>query len=174
MTNRQIHKVSSSLSDPLYSLPSTHSLTLTLQDALFTDYKIQSNAANVISLGLAPDALIQALRSASPSSSSSASSSSSSHNTGNPDLSGIGGAAYYANIGASEVIMRLAKKRGQAVLALEIIFEGGSGMAGTGGGRVVVSHDVLIDVLKPAEMERIREPMCPEPDVRVSCRSFTL
>lgn len=78
----------------------------------------------------------------------------------------MGGITAYANVGASEVVVRLAKKRGQAVLSLEIIFEGG-GMSGGGGGRVVVSHDVLIDVLKPAEMERVKEPMCPEPDVRV-------
>ncbi len=30
-----------------------------------------------------------------------------------------------------------------------------------------MSHDVLIDVLKPAEMDRVKEPMCPEPDVCV-------
>ncbi|KLO17351.1 cell cycle checkpoint [Schizopora paradoxa] len=123
------------------------------KDALFSNYKIQSNAANVISLGLSPDALLQALRSASPSSSSNSSSA--------VDGGGVGA---YASIGASEVVMRLAKKRGQAVLSLEIIFDGGSG---NGSGKVVVSHDVLIDVLKPAEMERVKEPMCPEPDIHI-------
>ncbi len=96
-----------------------------MQDALFSNYKIQSNAANIIALGLSPDALLQALRSASPSSSSGASSSSAN--------SSLGGVAAYANVGASEVIIRLAKKRGQAVLSLEIIFDGGGMSGGMGG-----------------------------------------
>ena len=116
-----------------------------LKEALFSDYRIQSNAGNIISVGVSPDALLQALRSASPSTSSSGALG--------------GGINSYANVPA-EVVVRLAKKNGQAVLALEITFDG------SGSGKVVVAHDVLIDVLKPAEMAKLKEPLCPEPDVR--------
>lgn len=30
-----------------------------------------------------------------------------------------------------------------------------------------VAHDVLIDVLRPDDMARLKEPLCPEPDVRI-------
>ena len=33
------------------------------------------------------------------------------------------------------------------------------------GQRVRVAHDVRIDVMKPADVERLGEPMCPDPDV---------
>lgn len=55
--------------------------------------------------------------------------------------------------------MKLAKKRDAAVLSFEIF--GASRM----GRRVKVEHDVRIEVLKPAEVARLSEPLCPEPDV---------
>ena len=99
-------------------------------DALFADYRIQSNAANAISLALGADALAAALRSAAQ------------------------------HTGAEEVAMKLAKKSNSALLSFEIF--GASRM----GRRVKVAHDVRIDVLKPADIARLREPLCPEPDVR--------
>lgn len=79
--------------------------------------------------------------------------------------------------------MRLAKKHGSAVLSIAIALDGmrsgglglGIGLGGGrdregggGGGGLSVTHDVLVDVLRPADMERLKEPLCPEPDVRVS------
>lgn len=58
-----------------------------------------------------------------------------------------------------EVIMKLAKKNDHAVLSFEI-----SGMTRLGR-KVSVSHDVKIEVMKPTDVERLSEPLCPEPDV---------
>jgi hypothetical protein len=55
--------------------------------------------------------------------------------------------------------MKLAKKNDRAVLKFEIIG------TTTVGRRVKVTHDVLVDVLKPNEVARLIEPLCPEPDV---------
>ncbi|EJD06814.1 cell cycle checkpoint [Fomitiporia mediterranea MF3/22] len=99
-----------------------------VQDSLFTDYRIQSNANNEISLLLSPEALLQALRSAASS---------------------------------SDVVMKLAKKHAHPVLSFEIV------LALRGTRRASVAHDVLIDVLKPAEMARLKEPLCPEPDIHI-------
>ncbi|KAL5485879.1 HUS1 [Sanghuangporus weigelae] len=119
-----------------------------VQDSLFSDYRIQSNANNEISLSLSPEALSQALRSAASS---------------------------------SDVVMKLAKKHAHAVLTFEIILAlgsgglsgfGSTGMGGGGGGgggsrKASVAHDVLIDMLKPADMRRLKEPLCPEPDIHI-------
>jgi HUS1 checkpoint protein len=59
------------------------------------------------------------------------------------------------------VVTKLAKKNDQAVLSFEI-----SGMTRLGKS-VKVSHDVVIEVMKPADIERMTEPLCPEPDVSV-------
>lgn len=113
--------------------------------ALFTDYRIQSNADNQISLLLSTEALLHVLRSAESSSN------------------------------ADDIVMKLAKKRDVAVLSFEILGAGTGAAAGAGastGGGMKVTHDVRIEVLKPAEVERLREPLCPEPDVRArSCSS---
>lgn len=68
----------------------------------------------------------------------------------------------------SEVVMRLAKKHGHAVLAFDITLAlGGGGLnVFANGRRAQLAHDVLIDVLRPADMVKLREPLCPEPDVR--------
>ncbi|THH07380.1 hypothetical protein EW145_g3414, partial [Phellinidium pouzarii] len=63
-------------------------------DALFTDYRIQSNASNEINLLLSPEALLAALRSAA---------------------------------GSTEVVVKLAKKHGHAVLSFEIALALGGG-----------------------------------------------
>jgi HUS1 checkpoint protein len=56
--------------------------------------------------------------------------------------------------------MKLAKKHDQAVLSFEI-----SGKTRVGR-KVRVAHDVKIEVMKPADVARLAEPLCPEPDVR--------
>ncbi|KAJ7282818.1 checkpoint protein Hus1/Mec3 [Mycena rebaudengoi] len=93
-------------------------------DSLFTSYRIQSNAENVITMSLSSEALLAALKSASNSSSGSASSS----------------------YETDEIVMKLAKKNDQAVLSFEI-----SGMTRQGR-KVRVAHDVKIDVMKPADV----------------------
>ncbi|KAF7299031.1 Checkpoint protein [Mycena indigotica] len=106
-------------------------------DSVFTSYRIQSNAANVITLALSSETLLAILRSAAvPSKSTSA-------------------------YETEEIVMKLAKKNDQAVLSFEI-----SGMTRQGR-RVHVSHDVKIEVMKPADVANLKEPMCPEPDVHI-------
>lgn len=58
--------------------------------------------------------------------------------------------------------MKLAKKNDRAVLKFDII---GTTSVGR---RVKVSHDVLVDVMKPHEVAKYSEPLCPEPDVSES------
>ena len=59
--------------------------------------------------------------------------------------------------------MKLAKKNDQAVLSFEI-----TGLS-RAGRRMRVTHDVRIDVMKPAEVDKLEEPRVPEPDVRIIC-----
>ena len=56
--------------------------------------------------------------------------------------------------------MKLAKKNDQAVLSFEMFGVSRSGR------KVRVAHDVRIDVMRPTEVEKLHEPLCPEPDVR--------
>ena len=101
--------------------------------SLFSDYRIQSNANNEITILISPEALLLALRSA-----------------WNP-----------ASLDSTpETVMKLAKKNDQAVLSFDI-----SGSMSSG--RMVrVGHDVRIEVMKPSDVKKLTEPMCPEPDVR--------
>jgi HUS1 checkpoint protein len=61
--------------------------------------------------------------------------------------------------GATEVVMKLAKKNNVPVLSFEIF--GTTHM----GRQVKVAHDVRIEVVKPADTAMLTEPRCPEPDV---------
>ncbi|KAK2462481.1 hypothetical protein APHAL10511_005451 [Amanita phalloides] len=106
-------------------------------DSLFSNYRIQSNSSNTITLTLSPEALLVALRSAVAPSTS---------------LSGYE---------TEEVVMKLAKKNDQAVLSFDI-----TGLS-RAGRRMRVTHDVRIDVMKPVEVEKLEEPRVPEPDVHV-------
>ena len=61
--------------------------------------------------------------------------------------------------------MRLAKKDNHAVLALDI-------QGSTRVGRpVLVTHDVKIELMSPADAGRLNEPLCPDPNVSI-CRGF--
>ncbi|KAL1674543.1 checkpoint protein Hus1/Mec3 [Schizophyllum commune] len=62
---------------------------------------------------------------------------------------------------SDDITVKLAKKNEQAVLSFEI-----SGFSRVGQ-RVRVAHDVRIDVMKPADVERLGEPMCPDPDANI-------
>ncbi|PFH48008.1 hypothetical protein AMATHDRAFT_150820 [Amanita thiersii Skay4041] len=106
-------------------------------DVIFTNYRIQSNAENTISLNLSPEALLAALRSA------------------------VTPASSASGYETDEVIVKLAKKNDQAVLSFEI-----SGYT-RAGRRMRVTHDVKIDVLKPADVDKLQEPRVPEPDVHI-------
>ncbi|KAG2132941.1 cell cycle checkpoint [Suillus clintonianus] len=118
-------------------------------DSIFTSYRIQSNANNAITVTLSTEALLAALRS----SSSSASSSSVA-------------AAIIPTYDADEVVMKLAKKNDQAVLSFEMF-----GMSRSGR-KVRVAHDVRIDVMRPAESDKLHEPRCPDPDVHIMLPSL--
>ena len=111
-------------------------------DALFTNYRIQSNSNNEITVGLTTEALLGALKSAAASSSSTPS------------------------FDTDEVVMKLAKKTDQALLSFEI-----SGQTRVGH-RLRVAHDVKIEVMRPADVEKLKEPLCPEPDVRYYLQCF--
>jgi HUS1 checkpoint protein len=113
-------------------------------DSIFTSYRIQSNAANMITLSLPTSALLSVLKSASPSSSS--------NTTGEMET--------------EEVVVKLAKKNDQAVLSFEIA------RTSRVGRKLRVGHDVRIEVLKLGDVERLREPLCPEPDVRLNHPCF--
>jgi len=76
-----------------------------------------------------------------------------------------GGANGVASFEVEEVVMKLAKKNDMAVLTFEVAE---STMMGR---RVNVKHDVKIEVLKPGDVERLKEPMCPQPDVSPICIS---
>jgi len=68
---------------------------------------------------------------------------------------------------AEEVVMKLAKKDEHALLSFEIPGQTRSGQ------RVRVVHDVKIEVMKPADSDKLKEPMCPKADVcthPVTCR----
>lgn len=58
-------------------------------------------------------------------------------------------------------LYRLAKKNDQAVMSFEI-----NGIS-RNNRHIRVTHDVRIEVMKPQDVQRLAEPMCPEPDVRM-------
>ncbi|CUA70886.1 Checkpoint protein hus1 [Schizosaccharomyces pombe 972h-] [Rhizoctonia solani] len=97
-------------------------------DSMFSDYRIQSNANNMISLEVSTEPLSQGLRSASA---------------------------------AQDVIVKLAKKNDQPVFSFEAQTESRQGK------KMLVTHDVRITVMKAVEIEQIKEPLCPPPDLHI-------
>jgi HUS1 checkpoint protein len=112
--------------------------------SLFTEYRIQSNANNEISLVLSTEALASALRSV----------------AGGAAGGGAPGQMGMHSFEGPEVTLRLAKKHDTAVLSFEMTTQTRMGR------RVTISHDVRIEILKPVDVARLAEPLCPEPDVR--------
>ncbi|KAI0652749.1 cell cycle checkpoint [Trametes meyenii] len=109
--------------------------------SLFTEYRIQSNSNNEITISVSSDALLAALRSAA-----------------GPSSAQNGSASLASD---THVIMKLAKKGEKSVLNFEI-----TGVTAMGRGITIVQQ-VVVDVLRHAEVERLKEPMCPEPDVHI-------
>ncbi|KAI0640317.1 cell cycle checkpoint [Trametes polyzona] len=109
--------------------------------SLFTAYRIQSNNNNEITISLSSEALLAALRSAAGPSSAQ------------------GSAPSFAS--ESEVNMKLIKKGDKSVLSFEI-----SAVTPMGRNLTVVQH-VTVEVMRHADVERLKEPMCPEPDVHI-------
>ncbi|KAL9936307.1 hypothetical protein V8E36_005149 [Tilletia maclaganii] len=70
--------------------------------------------------------------------------------------------ALRSGLNAMEITIRLAKRIRTPMLSFNIVNESHTG------GRLVVVQDVLIRILKPTEMERIKEPLCPAPDVHIT------
>jgi hypothetical protein len=64
-------------------------------------------------------------------------------------------------------VVKLAKKTDHALLTFEIY-----GQTRTGS-KMRVAHDVKIQVMKPADVAKLSEPLCPEPDVCVDNISDT-
>ncbi|KDQ13494.1 hypothetical protein BOTBODRAFT_66718 [Botryobasidium botryosum FD-172 SS1] len=62
---------------------------------------------------------------------------------------------------SSEVMFKLAKKGDHPVLTFEILTKSHQGK------KMQITHDVRILVKKPSDMEKIKEPLCPEPDVHI-------
>ncbi|KZT65911.1 cell cycle checkpoint [Daedalea quercina L-15889] len=106
--------------------------------SLFTDYRIQSNANNEIFLALSAEAMTAALRSAAA-------------------PSGQQG-AFSAD---AEVVVRLVKRSDVATLSFEILTTTRMGRG------VRIAHDVRIEILKREDVSRLKEPMCPEPEVHI-------
>lgn len=62
---------------------------------------------------------------------------------------------------AVDVMMRLAKRDKDPLLSFAIA------NASHSGSKLEIVQDVLIKVLRPAESTRIKEPLCPDPDVHI-------
>ncbi|PCH42690.1 cell cycle checkpoint [Wolfiporia cocos MD-104 SS10] len=97
--------------------------------SMFIDYRIQSNANNVILLTVSSEALVAAMRSAAT-----------------PSSSGPG---------------TLTKKGEKPTINFDI------SISTRGGRRVRIAHDVPIDITRTQEIEKLKEPLCPEPEVHI-------
>ncbi|GJE85615.1 cell cycle checkpoint [Phanerochaete sordida] len=111
---------------------------------LFVDYRIQSNANNEIGMTVSTEALLTTLRSAC------------SPNSNNNSI-----------LTNTEVIMRLAKKNDRAVLSFEIIGQSRSSRD------MRIVQDVRIEMMRQQELDKLREPMCPEPDIHIMLPPLT-
>ncbi|KAM5532804.1 hypothetical protein V8D89_013523 [Ganoderma adspersum] len=108
--------------------------------SLFTEYRVQSNSNNEIAISVFTDALLSALHSAAASSSK------------NPSFLSSD----------CQVLMKLAKNHEKkSVLSFEI--QGTTVM----GSNAQINKQLLIDVMRHADVDRLKEPLCPEPDVHI-------
>jgi hypothetical protein len=74
-------------------------------------------------------------------------------------LSVLKSASSLTSVDKDETIVKLAKRSGQAVLNFE------THAMNSVGRRMSVGHDVRIEIMRPKDVEKLCEPMCPEPDV---------
>lgn len=70
-------------------------------------------------------------------------------------------AALKSALGSPEVVLKLTKKNDHATWSFEIAIQHNSGR------RMNIVHDVRITVMRPADVARVHEPLCPEPDVHI-------
>ncbi|RDX50960.1 cell cycle checkpoint [Lentinus brumalis] len=112
-------------------------------DSLFTEYRIQSHSNNEITISLPTDGLLVALRSAAA------------------PTSGQSSSNAFATA-ETHVIMKLAKNKDRkSVLSFEISSTNSMGRT------MNVVQQLLVDVARHADIDRLKEPMCPEPDVHI-------
>ncbi|KZV79678.1 cell cycle checkpoint [Exidia glandulosa HHB12029] len=70
-------------------------------------------------------------------------------------------AALKSALSSPEVVLKLTKKNDHATWSFEIA------ISSTSGSRMNIVHDVRVAVQRPADVARMKEPLCPEPDVHV-------
>ncbi|KAH7101978.1 cell cycle checkpoint [Auriculariales sp. MPI-PUGE-AT-0066] len=70
-------------------------------------------------------------------------------------------AALKSALSSPEVVLKLTKKNEHATWSFEVALQS------AGGKRINVTHDVRVTVMRPADVARIQEPLCPEPDVHI-------
>ncbi|KZT27249.1 cell cycle checkpoint [Neolentinus lepideus HHB14362 ss-1] len=107
---------------------------------LFNDYRIQSNADNIISMNIASASLLHALQ-------------------GIQNALATSGTG--SGLGGEEVLMKLAKKNDQALLSFALTTPTRTGRSQS------LTYDVRIEVLRPLDITKINEPLCPEPDTLI-------
>ncbi|KAI0794159.1 cell cycle checkpoint [Fomes fomentarius] len=111
--------------------------------SLFSKYHVISNSNNQITISVSTDGLLAALRSASA------------------PTSGQGSPNVFAT-NETQVLMKLTKNQEKrSVLSFEI------SSTNTMGRTMNVTQQLLIDIVRRAEVDRLTEPMCSEPDVHI-------
>ncbi|EIN08739.1 cell cycle checkpoint [Punctularia strigosozonata HHB-11173 SS5] len=108
--------------------------------SIFTDYRIQSNSNNEITMSIATEPLLAVLRGVSSS---------------------------IASMDHNDIVMKLAKKDDRAVLQFEIAGFSRSAKS------ITLAHHVPIEVMKPSDVAKLKEPTCPEPDIHLILPSLT-
>ena len=134
-------------------------------ESLFTEYRIQSHSNNEITIEVPTDGLLVALRSAAaPTSGQGSSNVFASAET--QVIMKFVIVYYMVRVQQSETTARLAQNQDRkSVLSFEI------SSTYTMGRTMTVVQQLLVDVARHAVIERLKEPMCPEPDVR-ACNTF--
>ena len=127
--------------------------------SIFTDYRIQSNSNNEITVTVFSEALLAVLRSAAGPSSAKDANNPLSTNDSQIIMK------YTPQALSSHAFMlievsRLAKNQDRKSVLNFVITRATSSK-----GVMEVTQQLVIDVLRHAEVERLREPTCPEPDV---------
>jgi hypothetical protein len=74
-------------------------------------------------------------------------------------LSVLKSASSLTSVEKDETIVKLSKKSGQAVLNFE------THAINSVGRRMSVGHDVRIEIMRPKDVQKLCEPLCPEPEV---------
>ncbi|KAI0741690.1 cell cycle checkpoint [Daedaleopsis nitida] len=111
--------------------------------SLFTDYHVVSNSNNEVTIKVSIEGLLAALRSASA-----------------PTAAQNSSKAF--TTGETQILMKLSKNaEKRSVLSFEISSTNSMGRT------MNVVQVLTIDILRHTEIARLKEPMCPEPDVHI-------